>query len=243
MTNALVVVPGESRSSDFYKRLFQKLFSFFSFADGSDYTGTTSEPSYKSERAKKHFKKNFFFYIPIGIVILIILFVFFNLLTSDGNTGVKSITSKSDDRVSVKKPLASQSLNKTYSFPIKDTAGKEVSKMKMSVSNVEIRDEIVVKGQKATAVEGKVFLVVNIKITNDYSKALQIISRDYFRLSVNNSQEMLAADVHNDPVEVQAISTKYTRIGFPINETDKNLILHIGEINGKKQEVKLNLQK
>lgn len=242
MTNALVVVPGESRSNGLYRRLFQKILSTFSFAEGSDYVNTSSEPSYKSARIKKHFKKNFFFYIPIALVIAIILFVLFNFLTSDKSSGVNTIVRNDDDRASIKKPLAQQALNKTYSFPIKDAAGKEVSKMQMTVTDVEVRDEIVVKGQKATAVQGKVFLVVNIKITNDYTKALQIISRDYFRLSTNGSGERLAADVHNDPVEVQAISTKYTRIGFPINETDKNLVLHVGEINGNKQDVKLNLQ-
>ena len=81
-----------------------------------------------------------------------------------------------------------------------------------------------------------------MKITNNYDKSVQIPTRDYIRLMVNGSDEKLAPDIHNDPVEIQAISTKYTRVGFPINETDKDLILQVGEIAGKKQTVKLNLK-
>jgi hypothetical protein len=56
-----------------------------------------------------------------------------------------------------------------------------------------------------------------------------------------NTSELLAPDIHNDPVEVQAISTKPTRVGFPINDTDKKLTLFIGEINGQKDKVELGL--
>ena len=66
-------------------------------------------------------------------------------------------------------------------------------------------------------------------------------TRDYVRLTVNNGSEWLAPDIHNDPVEIQAISTKYTRIGFPISDTDKKLKLQIGEINGDKEIVDLKL--
>lgn len=113
----------------------------------------------------------------------------------------------------------------------------------MVLTSAELQDEIVIKGQKANAVKGKEFLIINLKLTNNYSKTIQINTRDYIRLSVNKSDEKLAADIHNDPVEVQAISTKYTRLGFPIDETDKNLTLYVGEINGKKESITLNLKK
>ena len=72
---------------------------------------------------------------------------------------------------------------------------------------------------------------------------IKINTKDFIRLSVNNNQnEWLAPDLHNDPVEVQAISTKNTRLGFPVNESDKNLVLQVGEIEGYKQQISLSLK-
>ena len=100
-----------------------------------------------------------------------------------------------------------------------------------------------VEGKGEKVVKGRIFLFFTIKISNGYTQAIEMNTKDYARLSVNgNFDEWLAPDIHNDPVEVQAISTKYTRLGFPINENDKNLVLRIGEIEGEKQEIPLELK-
>lgn len=131
-------------------------------------------------------------------------------------------------------------INQNFDFPVVDQKGKEITKIKYELSNAEITDEIVVQGQKATAIKGRVFLIINLKLTNDYSKAISLNAKDYVRLSVNgNKDNWLAPEIHNDPVEVQAISTKITRVGFPINETDSNLVLRMGEIDGEKSEIEI----
>ena len=136
--------------------------------------------------------------------------------------------------------ISKQIINKEFSFPIKDSNSKELSKIKYLIQSASLQDEILVKGQRARAIQGRTFLILDLKITNTFNQGIQINSRDYVRLSVNgNSEELVAADIHNDPVEVQAISTKQTRIGFPINETDGKLELKVGEINGKKETVKI----
>ncbi|OFW63868.1 MAG: hypothetical protein A2Z35_03420 [Actinobacteria bacterium RBG_19FT_COMBO_36_27] len=140
----------------------------------------------------------------------------------------------------MKGPLATQDINKEFSFPLKNTKGEEVTTFKYIVEKAELRDEIIVKGQKATAVKGRVFLIINLKINNDYIQTIVINTKDFIRLSVNgNENELLAPDIHNDPVEAQAISTKYTRLGFPINDSDESLVLWVGEINGDKQKIDL----
>lgn len=150
------------------------------------------------------------------------------------------ISSSNSGKVQVKGASASQDINKEFSFPLRDGKGNEVSQFKFLIEKAELRDEIIVKGQRANSVKGRTFLIVNLKITNQFNRPIEIDTRDYIRLSVNgNEEEWLAPDVHNDPVEVQAISTKYTRVGFPINTTDGKLILRVGEINGDKEKIEL----
>ena len=91
-------------------------------------------------------------------------------------------------------------------------------------------------------------LILNVKLVNTYTKPVQINARDYVRLSVNNAgSEQLAPDIHNDPVDSQASSTKPTRVGFFINESDKNLTLsvgqYVGDDSGKKDTIKLTFNK
>lgn len=179
-------------------------------------------------------------FIIVGIIVLILILWSVSAFTS--KTSSKIVAGESSNKFKLEKPKAQQILNKTYEFPIRDAKGKEVSKIKYTLERAELRDEIIVKGQKASAVEGRTFLIINLKITNDFDKPIQINARDYIRLIINNSPEKLAADIHNDPVEVLAISTKLTRIGFPINDNDKNLTLQIGEVNSKKDTIKLALK-
>lgn len=181
-------------------------------------------------------------YLPfiavIIIVVVIVVFAVGGLIAKSQGASASSTNSS----VSINKPLASQTLNKEFTFPLKDGNGKEVSKITYEIQSVELRNEIIVKGEKATAVAGRAFLVVNLKITNNFNKSISINARDYIRFIVDGSSEKLAPDIHNDPVEVQAISTKPTRVGVAVNDTDRNIVLQVGEIDGKKELIKLDLK-
>lgn len=139
--------------------------------------------------------------------------------------------------------LASTPINVNVPIPVLDAKGVSLGVMTMMVTDAEKRDEIIVQGKKANALEGRDFLIVNLKIINPIASGVGVKTRNYFRLNVNGSSDWLAPDIHNDKedngVEVQALSTKNTRIGFPINETDNSLILQIGPIEGEKQQVPL----
>lgn len=176
--------------------------------------------------------------IPFAILILVIGGVLFWAVSA-----VKPSPKAADERVAIKDARAKQTLNKDYTFPIKDEKGAKVTELKYFLESAELRDEILVKGQRAVAVKGRTFLVLNIKLTNNFSKSIDVNARDYIRVSVNgNSKELYAADIHNDPVNVQAGSTKITRLGFPINDSDKKITLSIGELNGEKKSLELNLK-
>lgn len=150
---------------------------------------------------------------------------------------------KTTEKTQIAPPISTQNINKEFNFSLKDQKGAEVSKLKFVVERVELRDEVIVKGQRATLPANRIFLIINLKITNDFNKSVQINTRDYIRLIINNNEkELLAPEVHNDPVEVQATSTKYTRLGFAINAADKDLKLRIGEVDQDKTTINLNLK-
>jgi hypothetical protein len=156
---------------------------------------------------------------------------------------MKRPVASTDTRVAIEKAKASQTINQEFAFPLKDDKGKVLTSIKYTVQSAELHDEIIVKGQRASSVKGRTFLIIALKITNEYDKSLDILSKDYIRLIVNgNETEPLAPDIHNDPVTVQPISTKYTRVGFPINDTDTNMSLRVGELNGDKQTIALDLK-
>ena len=134
---------------------------------------------------------------------------------------------------------ATQVLNKEITFPLNNEKGDEVSRISYMVEKAELMDEILVKGEKATAIPGRTFLILTIKIKNNFDRSIEINTKDYVRLNVAGSDELLAPDIHNDPVTVQAISTKYTRLGFPINDSDKQVTLQLGEINGPKESLEV----
>lgn len=179
----------------------------------------------------KKIRKSLFF----GIAVLAIII------------GVAGIAKKGENPVEQKATVlaakAGQDINKEFSFPLVNGKGEEVSNIKYIIKEAELRDEIIVKGKKATAIEGRVFLIFTLKIINEHNQSIEMDTRDYMRLSVNrNEEEWLAPDIHNDPVEIQAISTKNTRLGFPINDSDTNLVLRVGEINGEKEKISLDLK-
>ena len=174
----------------------------------------------------------------VGIILLVILAVTVIGKIIGGSTDGEV----AGDKVVVGDAIATQIIGREFEFPLTSGEGEELGKFRFVIDKAEINDEIIVKGQKATAVDGRVFLLITLKISNDYEQAIELNTRDYIRLAVNgDNEELLAPDIHNDPVEIQAISTKYTRVGFPINDTDKDLVLYVGEINGEKQFIDLEL--
>lgn len=176
--------------------------------------------------------------LPLLILIIILMFISFFTGTK-ANQNVQKPAYESLNAPAIK---ARQKLNKEFLFSLRDEKGKKISDFKYIIETADLQDEIIVKGQRARSIKGKTFLILNLKISNSYNKGIVLNSKDYIRLTANNKNEMLASDVHNDPVQVQAISTKLTRLGFPISVFDKNLTLHIGEIDGKKETITLNFK-
>ena len=189
----------------------------------------------RNVRFPKFNKKNIFKYVLPVLLVLVAVFIVRQALSPRPFTSTSGVISVSDT-----KPLATMTINREFKFPLRDEKGKELGKLSYTIKDAELRKQIIVKGKRATAVDGRIFLIINLKIVNDLNQGREVNSRDYIRVTVNgNTKELFAPDIHNDPVEVQAISTKNTRLGLAINESDKNIEIRVGEINGEKQNIKL----
>lgn len=219
---------------------FSTSFDATSFQDAS--VQSSNRTFFNLKKIRRFLRKSI--YLPFIIVLL--LFILIGALVIKGASSKSptspQTTTTSDGRIALKAPVAQQNLNRSFDFPLRDSTGKQISTLRYEIKNVDLRTEIIINGQKATALEGRDFLVINLAITNSYNRSVKVNARDYLRLTVNTSSVKLAPDIHNDPVEVQPISTKFTRVAFPINDTDKNLVLQVGEIAGTKTTVKLNLK-
>lgn len=181
-------------------------------------------------------------YILPAIAVLVLGFLAVRFL-NDTSANATPIGGTNNDRIQIANAVATTELDRQFTFPIKNSEGEDVSQFVIVLDKAELRDQIIVQGKRATSVEGRTFLIVDLEIKNDFNLPIEIDTSDYFRLTMNGNEETkLAPDVHNDPVEVQAISTKLTRVGFPVNDTDKDFVLHVGEINGNKERIDLNLQ-
>lgn len=182
--------------------------------------------------------------LPFAIVgIIFLLLLVFGLKKVLSRPAATTTTTTNDGRVELRKPLATEPIKKNFSFPLKDTAGKEVSSIKLVVQNVELRDQIIIQGKIANTTVGKNVLIANIELTNNFTKPIQINSRNYFRLKKNNDGKLYDPKIHNDPVDVQPVSTTTTRVGFTVDDSDNDFIIRVGDVTdptAKIQEIKIS---
>jgi flagellar basal body-associated protein FliL len=193
-----------------------------------------------SRNNKEGFKR----FIPIVVLVVFVLIGLFFVGRFIKNSFSNQTLNAADSRVAIKGPKAQMTIGKTFEFPLTDDSGKTVATLKFFLDDAELRDEIILNGQKATLVKGRTYLILTIKLTNNSDKFIQMKVRNYVRLNVNGAKdEWTAAQVYNDPVEVQPESTQQTRLGFPVNDSDKDMILRVGDLEGKKELIPLNFNK
>lgn len=205
-------------------------FKQFTIAKAQDFNfqpGNFSLPQAGQIKNLRHNKS----LLIVGLIVLIFAAFLFGRVLPSGNNG----------QISAPAAQATQTLNKEFKFPLRDANGKKVSDVSYVIQNANFQDSFIYQGKVAEAVKGRTFLIFNLKITNPYDKSIQINARDYIRVRVNGTSEQLAPEIHNDPVQIDANATKYTRVGLPLNTTDKDIEMLVGEINGPKQTIKLSL--
>lgn len=177
-------------------------------------------------RFKKRNLGTILFFVIVAIALLVGLKQVFSVAAS----GKNGLTAVGND-------VKTTSINQDFNFQAYDKNKDLKGNLKYTVADVQLTNQIIIKGQKATAASGRTFLIFNLKLTNDSDESLYINSRNYVRVQPKGSTDKMAPEIHNDTVEVQPLSTKLTRIGMPVNATDEEFTLFVGEINGEKTEI------
>lgn len=167
--------------------------------------------------------------IFLAVLILLVSFVIVrrNMRTSTSAQSAKSTT---------------VSLDKSFSFAALNNAGKPTGvKIKVKIKDGEKTDQVLVKDQTYTAKNNKMFLIVNLELRNDETTLQNIIPGDLVRLAVSGDDDTrYAPDLHNSLVGIAAISTKTDRVGFVVPMEAKSFKLFVGELEGKKEEIKVD---
>lgn len=226
MKNRLaILLPNfQQNLSILFFRLFQK-------------TQTFGNRSFSSSLRNPQFPKLPKNYATIAIILVLMIFSYYlGGKLNNAQTTIAGTPAKSPE---IKKQKI---LNKELIVPLKNGKGEEISKLSYKIVSAELQDTFIAKGRPWKAVQGRQFLMLTVSITNKHTQGVKIFSRDYVRLVLPGLPKPLAPDFHNDGdsgIEVQAISTEPTRLGFAVDANESKFTLELGEIKGKKESINL----
>lgn len=131
-------------------------------------------------------------------------------------------------------------INKSFEIPIKTKEGEETGeKLNVKILTMEIAKEILIQGKPAKAKDGKAFLLITMEIENPTKRQLSVKPIDMVRM-INADGKGVAAEVHNNEVSSEPVSTKKTRIGYVINEGDTHFKFLIGEVRGVQEPIEVS---
>lgn len=132
-------------------------------------------------------------------------------------------------------------VNRKFEIQIKTKDGKETGeKLLITVTSIEKTDNILIQNKPAKTKAGKTFLIINLEIQNDTKKQLKVKPVDMVRL-IGNDGRNYAPDVHNNEVSSEPISLKRTKVGYVVDEVQKNFKLLIGEVRGTQETIEIEI--
>lgn len=219
----------------------------------NDFSGVQASPIAQSQQSSirsihavrrvrwQKYRKTSLVILAVVIVIFATIFVI-NFTRNHKQTAALAANTSTATSRQIEAPVSFETLNKTFQFPLRDKNNVQISTFTYTILDAELTDEIVINGQKYHPIEGKTFLVLDLQITNNYTQSVTMQPRDFVRVTTNNSEERLAPDIYNDPVDVQAISTKPTKLALAIDTNSKDIKLQVGEIMGNKTTIPLTIK-
>src|SRR3989344_7194745 len=173
--------------------------------------------------------------IGLGLLVIIAVLVLFPGVNP--NSAVKKVAGSQTDF----SPENQVSIGSRFEVPIRKEDGTETpDKLIINLTTADLSKKILIQGKPATSRDTKTFILINFEVENSTSNQLTVRPVDFIRLT-DNENRTFAPDVHNNDVVVEPISIKKTRVGFVVDENQKEFKFLVGEINGEKKEVIVKL--
>ena len=132
-------------------------------------------------------------------------------------------------------------LRQNFEAVAKTKEGKTTNgKFQVEVTSAHRAESLLIQGQKVIARNNKIFLVVNMEISNSYKVALYNQPVDSFRL-IGNDGKRYAPTAHQGNVEVRPESTKTSNVGFIVPKDQKRFKVEVGDLNSEKVILEFSL--
>ena len=169
--------------------------------------------------------------VGLGLLVIIAVLTFFPGINPD--SAVRKVAGSQTD-FAAEKQVA---IGSRFEVPIRKEDGTETpDKLIINLTTAEASKRILIQGKPATSRDTKTFILINFEVENSTSNQLTVRPVDFIRLT-DSEGRTFAPDVHNNDVVVEPISIKKTRVGFVVDENQKEFKFLVGEINGEKKEV------
>ena len=151
------------------------------------------------------------------------------------------VVSQAKSSGDVKAAIASKQVSKEYEFNGRNAQGYLVDqKIKLRFDTVQKQEEVLIKGNRATARNEKVFLIFDVSLQNEGANVVYLNPLDLVRL-VEGDGSKLAPQVHQGNIEIRPQSTKKSNLGFIVDQNRKDFTIQIGELDGEKTTFKVQL--
>lgn len=133
-------------------------------------------------------------------------------------------------------------LQESYTFTARDSQGNLTNQVvDLKFTGAHMEQEVLVRGQKANARNGKGFFLLDIAVTNDTNNVLYLNPLDLVRL-IDSEEIKLAPQVHQGMLEVRPQSSKTTNLGFVVVNDRKNFTIQVGELSAQKETFNVTLR-
>jgi len=152
------------------------------------------------------------------------------------------ISNRNNSSVLTEEDRPTVTISKTYEIIARTKERQRTTgRFKMTVTNAQFADSILVQGKRARPVTGKTFLVLNMEIENPYKVSLYAFPVDLFR-QVREDGKKFAPSVHQGTVLIRPEATKKSNVAFVVLPTDKKFKVEVGDVNTPKETLEITFR-
>lgn len=132
-------------------------------------------------------------------------------------------------------------LNQKFDVVAKTQDGKTTNgKLNIQLTGAQKATSMLVQGSNVVVHNNKIFLIINMDITNPYMVPLYTYPVDSFRLVASDGKKY-APTTHQGNVEIRPESTKTSNVGFVVPMDEKRFKVEVGDLNADKTTLEFSL--